>query len=289
MRLLQAPLCLLAFAFVASPGAAAAAPPEGLAAQKQACADDSEQGQELRDQGKLLAARERFLACAAEACPPIVRKDCADWLDDLDERTPTIVLDARDPAGKDLTDVRVLEGGRVLAASLDGKAIPLDPGEHHLRYEWSGAPAIEERVVLREGERRRRLTVRFAAPAPAAPEMPAPLAPPPRPLPLAPLVLGGVALAGGAAFAGLAVSAKADYEDLDATCAPRCTSDVIEPVRTKLILANVSLGVSVVSLGVATFLWLERPADPRAKPRTTAFAVAPLPGGAAAFFGGPLP
>ncbi|MDI1446904.1 hypothetical protein [Polyangium sp. 6x1] len=293
MRLPQAHLCYFAFALAgaagAFPRAAAAAPPEDPATQKQACADASEQGQELRDQGKLLAARERFLACAAEACPAIVRKDCTDWLADLDERTPSIVLDARGGAGQDLVDVRVLEGERVLASSLDGKAIPLDPGEHNLRYEWPGAPAIEERIVLREGEQRRRLSVRFAAAAPPPPKKPAPAVPPPRPLPLAPLVLGGVALAGGAAFAGLAVSAKNDYDHLDATCAPRCTADLVDPVRTKLIVANVSLGVSVVSLGVATVLWFTRPKNPREKPPATAFAVAPLPGGAAAFFGGALP
>ncbi|HVK63926.1 MAG TPA: hypothetical protein VM694_05615 [Polyangium sp.] len=293
MRLSQAPLLLFAFALAgvlgASPRAAAAAPPGEAAAQKQACADASEQGQELRDQGKLLAARERFLACAAEACPAFVRKDCADWLADLDERTPSIVLDARGPAGQDLTDVRVLEGERVLASSLDGKAISLDPGEHRLRYEWPGAPAVEERIVLREGEQRRRLSVRFVAATPPAPKTPTPAAPLPRPLPLAPLVLGGVALAGGAAFAGLAVSAQSDYDHLDATCAPRCTADLVDPVRTKLILANVSLGVSVVSLGVATLLWFTRPKGPPGKTPTTAFGIAPLPGGAAAFLGGPLP
>jgi len=292
MRLSKAPFCLLALALVGLSGAttraARAAPPGDTDAQKQACADASEQGQELRDQGKLLAARARFLACAAEACPPIVRKDCADWLTDLDERTPSIVLDARGPDGRDLTDVRVLEGAAVLAASLDGKAIPLDPGEHHLRYEWPFAPAVEERIVLREGERRRRLSVRFAAAA-APPPPPAPPLPPPRPFPVAPLVLGGVALAGGAAFVGLAVSAQRDYDHLEATCAPRCTDDLIDPVRTKLILANVSLGVSVVSLGVATLLWFTRPSAPRGKPATTAFTLAPLPGGAAAYLGGPLP
>ncbi|MDI3287198.1 hypothetical protein [Polyangium sp. 15x6] len=293
MRPSQAPLCLLPFALagllVACPRAAAAAPEESSDEQKQACADASEQGQELRDQGKLLAARGRFLACAAEACPPIVRKDCADWLADLDERTPSIVLEARGPEGQDLTDVRVLEGERELASSLDGKAIPLDPGEHRLRYEWPSAPPVEERIVLREGERRRRLSVRFAPAAPPPPKTPTPVAPPPRPLPLAPLVLGGVALAGAAAFTGLAVSAKSDYDHLDGTCAPRCTADLVDPVRTKLILANVSLGVSVVSLGVATFLWFTRPQAPPGKTPATAFAITPLPGGAAAFLGGTLP
>ncbi|HVK64313.1 MAG TPA: hypothetical protein VM694_07560, partial [Polyangium sp.] len=186
MRLSQAPFFLFAFALAgllgASPRAAAAAPPGEAAAQKQACADASEQGQELRDQGKLLAARERFLACAAEACPAIVRKDCADWLADLDERTPSIVLDARGPAGQDLTDVRVLEGERVLARIERDRLAVEGRGEHRLRYEWPGAPAVEERIVLREGEQRRRLSVRFVAAAPPAPKTPTPAAPLPRPL-----------------------------------------------------------------------------------------------------------
>ncbi len=284
MRLPQAPISLLTLALtallVAFARPSSAAPGQNGLADKQACADASEQGQELRDQGKLLSARARFLACTIEVCPAIIRKDCAAWLADVDERIPSIVLDVQGPDGQDLTRVRVLEAGAVLAETLDGRAISLDPGEHRLRYEWSGAPAVLQRFVLREGEKRRRLSVRFMKAAPPASAATSPL-------PIAPLVLGGVALAGGAAFAGLAASARSDYDHLDATCAPRCTPEAVDPVRTKLVLANVFFGLSVASLGAAAILWFTRPTAPRAK--TTAFAITPLPGGAAAFFGGALP
>ncbi|UQA56920.1 hypothetical protein [Polyangium aurulentum] len=266
--------CLLAIAAALLPAAPAASAPKSAREEtKRACIDASEQGQELRDHGKLLEARERFRACSAAACPQIVRKDCAGWLVDVEERIPTVVLGARDPDGRDLAAVRVVVDGAPLVDALDGQAIPLDPGVHSVRFEWTGGAPVDLRVVLREGEKRRALDAQFLR---------APVAAPSRPVPIAPIVLGGVALAAGAAFTGLALSAKSDFDHLQATCAPHCAPAEVDPVRAKLVAANVSLGVSIAALGVGAVLLAVRPGAPG----RVAFGVSPTAGGAMGFVGG---
>jgi len=55
----------------------------------EACITPSERGQELRDEGKLLSARQAFMMCARAGCPPVVQRDCADWLTDVEARKAT--------------------------------------------------------------------------------------------------------------------------------------------------------------------------------------------------------
>jgi len=280
-------LARLLFAALAALPAPALAAPAPQEATKQACADASEEGQELRDTGKLRAAREKFLACAADVCPKFIRTDCEAWLADVDQRLPSIVIEARGPGERDRGDVRVLADGEMISEKLDGKAISLDPGEHLLRFEPQGSAPVEERVILREGEKRRAIAVRFAEPEKPKPPAPAPMAPS-RSVPIASIALGGGALAGRQALAVLAASAKSDYDELSASCAPRCSPVLVEPVRQKLIAANVSIGLSAAALLAGAVIFITAPrGEPSAK--ITSFGVAPLPGGAAVLLTGPLP
>src|SRR5689334_3415815 len=64
-----------------------------------ACIDIHLDGQRLRDKGQLKGARQRFLACSAESCPALVRKDCLQWLAEVDEQMPTLLISAHGPAG----------------------------------------------------------------------------------------------------------------------------------------------------------------------------------------------
>ena len=118
-----------------------------------------------------------MVACARDACPAIVRRDCEKWLSDLDASQPTLrPRRARDPKGNDLPATRVSLDGSAFVARLDGKPVAVDPGEHVLRYEASGAAAVEQRVVVRVNEKNRMLIGRSScpqsailAPAPATP------------------------------------------------------------------------------------------------------------------------
>ena len=103
----------------------------------------------------------------------LVRRDCAQWASSVDEQIPSIVVDARDGAGRDIGDVSVSIDGEIVARSLDGKGIPVDPGPHILVFARAGAPSVTEKVIIKEGARGRTFVIRFggaAATAPTAPQ-----------------------------------------------------------------------------------------------------------------------
>ena len=107
---------------------------------KKACVDVHERAQELRQAGHLVAARDQLTTCSETPCPALIRTDCAQWLLEVDGIMPTIVLGARDAAGADLADVKVTCDGREIATRLDGRVVPIDPGEHVLHFEHDGSP-----------------------------------------------------------------------------------------------------------------------------------------------------
>ncbi len=228
------------------------------------CVKASEQGQQLRDEGKYKRAREQFAACTRDACPAIVRKDCTEWLTQLDQSMPSVVIGARNAAGRDLVDVKVTIDGQAFLEKLDGKPVTLDPGEHAIHYETAGAAAVDERVVIHAGEKNRALSVQLgpaATPPPppaSAPPASATGAPAPSSSRLSPpvIVLGAVGAVALGSFAFFGVTGKGDVSDLRGSCAPNCEPSKVDAARTKLIVADISLAVGIVALGAATYLFL---------------------------------
>jgi hypothetical protein len=74
---------------------------------KAQCIEANTKGQDLRRDGKLSMARDQFRVCADPSCPTIVRVDCTKRLDELEGAQPTIIFDARDGSGHDLSAVAV--------------------------------------------------------------------------------------------------------------------------------------------------------------------------------------
>jgi hypothetical protein len=175
---------------------------------KSECLAAADQGQSLRDDGKYRKAREALAMCARDVCPGVVAQSCAKWLRALDDATPTLVLGAKDGAGNDIASAHVTLDGEPLADVLDGKPLPVDPGEHVLRFTRPGSEPGEVHVVVRAAEKNRAVTVTLAASAlatPAAPEpAPVPASPSvvtPRNVTVAALgVLGVAGLVGGGYF-----------------------------------------------------------------------------------------
>jgi hypothetical protein len=122
----------------------------------------------LRDSEHLREAREQLLVCAARTCPDEVRTQCERHLVEVNASIPTIVFEAKDAAGNDLSAVRVSMDGKPLADQLEGTAIPMDPGNHSFHFESVGVPPIDKSFVLHQGEKERRERIAFAAPAGAA-------------------------------------------------------------------------------------------------------------------------
>lgn len=254
-----------------------AAPPD----PKAVCFEAYPDAQKDRKTGKLRAARRALVTCSQDACPAAVRKDCAQWLAEVDAELPSVLVVATDPSGRDTAAVRVSVDGEIVAERLAGKSIEVDPGEHVFRFEHAGQ-AIEQSVIVRQSEKSRKLAIDFATPrgsaAPTAPPPPVDGAPPSpsRPVPVAVFVLGGVALASLATGTYFYFAQKSEHDDLAARCAPACSPDDVAPLKTKQLVAGVGLGVGVAALAAATVLFVTRRADGE----TTALGVAPHASGA---------
>ena len=175
------------------------------AGDKERCAAAYDQTQNEREKGRLIEARRQARTCSAAVCAPFIVKDCARWLAEIEASVPTVVIAAEDATGADTLRVRVSVDGRVIGEALDGKAIDLDPGPHRLRFELAGTPTIEQEVLIRQGEKDRRIAVSFLASGAAPPGAPA--APgSSRGVPAWAWISGGL----GLAFAGAAVGFGVD-------------------------------------------------------------------------------
>jgi hypothetical protein len=264
--------------------AIAAAPQQAVAGDID-CPTASEQGQKLRDQGKIIKARDMFLLCSRPTCPSVVRKDCAKWLPEVEEAVPTVVVAAHDYQGGDLATVTVTVDDQPFASTLDGKALPIDPGPHTFKYETQGSPAVTQTVIVRSGEKNRIIKVDFPPPPGKAkkPDEKKPDDRPPPPKdnspPIGAYALGGVGVIALGSFAFFGITGKNDLNNLKSTCAPYCQSSALDDAKTKLLVADISLGVGVLALGGATVLFLTHGSGESKK--ETAVRVAPTPGGGA--------
>jgi hypothetical protein len=157
-------------------------------------------GQVFRDDGKLIEARERWLRCAQNDCPPAIIDDCAGWLPALESSIPTAVFAISDARGHDVIEARVSDQhGKVIAERADGRAVQVNPGIYDFQISAPGLASATERVVVRESEKNRIVRVELA------PEVATEIAHSPRPddsrgmkpIPTASWLLGGTALASG--------------------------------------------------------------------------------------------
>jgi hypothetical protein len=222
--------------------------------ERSACATAAESAQALRSEHRLQEARQELLVCAQARCPKLVQTDCVQWLSEIERVMPSVVIKASGPLNQELIAVEVWIDGVKVADRLDGLARPVNPGIRQFRFEAQGMLPVAQQVVVREGEDRRLLAVQFTA----RPPEPGPVAPPPgHATPVVPFVLAGVGLAALGSFAYFGLTGVDERSDLASGCGANrtCRDDQVNPVRRKLLVADVSLGVSLVSLGIATYLF----------------------------------
>ncbi len=273
----------LALVVTLSPGSARSAPPPDT----QACLDSYAESQRLRKSGQLVAARRALLVCSQASCPEVVKTDCLPWLGEVEQALPSIVVVAKDQAGVDTLAVQVTIDGTVVAETLDGRPMVLDPGAHKLRFDHGTAPAIEQTIVVQQGVKNRPVEVSFAPDSPpttTAPPPP-PAKPPDRGTPVVGYIIGGVGVLALGSFAVFGLMGKAEADEYDDTCAPTktCDEDEVDGTRTKLLVADVSLVVGIAALGVGVGLVLHHElSDPEPASATTRLELHPVPGGAAA-------
>ena len=203
-------------------------------ADVQACLAASEKGQRARSAGKLREARDHFLTCGQDACPTLVRQDCAQWNAELARTLPTVVFGARDAEGRDLFDVTVTMDGEPLVTKLDGKSVTVDPGKHTFRFETQGHAPVTETALVKEGERARLLDVTFpdggAAATSSPSSSPATVTAEPSvdargpghtPYPWIVVGAGAAAVAAGAVIVLTAPDRPSNCNEATQTCTPR--------------------------------------------------------------------
>ena len=173
---------------------------------------------------------------------------------------PSILVSAADDAGADLSGAVFGVDGELAARAVDGLELALDPGEHRVRVRWAGQ--VRDRVVLlRIGEKRRRVEIAFAKAAPD-PDGGAPIS---RSV-VAPAIATGAGLALLAAGAYLNLTTDDRARELDRSCAPRCSPDSVSSLKTGYgltVALYVGAGAAMVA-GVTLFVLRTRSSSARA-------------------------
>jgi hypothetical protein len=218
---------------------------------KRACAAAYEQSQRLRQDGKLVEAREQAVRCAQAACPALLTADCSHWVDELDQALPTVVLDVRDEAGRELQGVRVALDGRMLGEEAQGVAFALNPGPHRFRFQAPGRRPVEVEEVVVQGRKNQRVEAELTLSRPAPT-----VAPKVHYSPWA-YTTGSLGILGLSGFTYFGLIGNARKKELEGSCRPRCTDADLSPMRRDYLVADVALTVGVVALATTTILLLE--------------------------------
>jgi hypothetical protein len=252
----------------AAPGAPAASQsPEDA---KLACIASFEEAQRERNAGHYLASRAALIQCSEPQCGDVLASECTRMYADVESATPSVVFSAHDAArNADRSDVAVTMNGKPLLERLDGKPLPVDPGQYELVFSAPGVASVKLPVVIRTGEKYRVINVVFPAPeTPASTLRPTPAAvqvttPEGSPeVPVLSYVLGGVGVAGIGAFVALRLIGSSDFDKMKGDCAPGCEEADVDNLKLKYLLSNVALGVGVASLGTAIVLYAVAPNEP---------------------------
>ena len=233
---------------------------------KEVCLEAHGKGQDLREGGKISAARAQFLQCAQSTCPEMVQADCARFGEELQRIVPTVTFAARDGAGSDVADTTVFVDNVQITAALSGQSYEVDPGPRTIRF-VHGGKTIEQRVIISQGEKGRVVAVTFGEPAPgsapAGSVSTGPLgSPPPRdaasgegPSPSrAPLVIAGIgaaALVAGVVLifvGGGEIPENCDYFAKECTAAPG--DPAFGEAKSGAGLINAGTGVAVAGSAV---------------------------------------
>jgi hypothetical protein len=240
-------------------------------AEKRACVVAFEKAQVLRKSGALGAAKVQLELCTRPVCPQLVREECTQWTTELARVTPSLLLAARDPTGRDVAHARVTVDEIPLANALEGKAITLDPGRHAIRVEASGMLPVVESVVMREGERDRPLTV-IMQPVPPKRSTTAEAPRADRPPPILAYSLAGAGAAALGAAIILDLSAASDLRKMRETCAPWCSESDVDAAKQKHYAALALGGAGIAAAGAGVFLLVTRA---KAAPERTGFQLVP--------------
>jgi hypothetical protein len=229
------------------------------------CVQAHAEAQQRRMHGSLLAAREELLVCGRNDCPTPVMNDCAGWLNEVEASLSSIVFAVSDEDGHDIVDASVRADGKLLSEQSDGRALTLDPGTYTFSLTAPRRPTVEITLSVRQSEKNRIVRVELPPPRsiseapptsrlPTTPSPPVPAAAQPHPVPLVSYILAGTTLIGVGGFVYFGLSGNALHRQWQ-----HCTDDCSAVRRTgkrNYVLADIALGVAIVSLPAAIITYL---------------------------------
>jgi hypothetical protein len=241
--------------------------PRGARAGVAECVAAHSHGQSERNAGRLQSAKADFVACSKPACPAAIQTECVALLAELEAYIATVVFAAVDEDGNDVTDVKVKVDDQPMLDKLSGLSTALDPGSHTVTYIWPDGFEQTQTVVVAQGEKNRRVELRrekkVAAPPPPPPPPPQNVETGGKSTPVAAYVLGGVGVLALGSFATFAVLGKSAQSDMDG-CKPYCKQEQADKMRLHYLVADISLGVSLVALGASGYLFVSGSREPSA-------------------------
>lgn len=227
------------------------------------CLSAYEQGQRLRKKQQLKKSRSELLICARAPCPVAFRDECSTWFDEVDKLVPSVIIRVHGAPAR--APIRVVIDGAEAGEASDGTPIELDPGEHDIWLDAKGQPTVKQHISIAEGEKLRVVSFVWAELSGRPTEYsskPSPLKPT-----LTPWIFAGLGLVSLGSFAYFGITGLSQRSSLD-ECDSFCRQQDIDSTRRRFLIADVSLGLSALSFGVATILWL------RPSPATTSSAPA---------------
>jgi hypothetical protein len=167
-----------------------------------------------------------------------------------------------------------MDGVRI-AESLDGKEIEVEAGRHVFLFEHSELGSVKVTVVIRVGEKSRTVVGVFEPKESAPAPVPTPDKTPKTttieesgPILWPTYVAGGLALAGLGVFIGFGAKGASTRSDLmsESGCAPFCKDDDLSGMRRDFLIADIGLGIAVVSTAATVLTFALRPTEKRVVP-----------------------
>lgn len=275
-----------------------------------ACSAAYSRAKDSERSAHLLEARELLQTCAKAYCGKVLYEACTAMYTQVEADIPSVVPVVIDGNGAPRTDVQVTMDGEPLAARIDGRAVPVDPGLHEFVFSTSDGVFATRKVLVVEGQHNRAISPEASnQPAPdrklaavgntgstgepekgASPEGPKlaadnGVAEPPakRRSLMLPYTLASVGLVGLAGFGLMTEWGRKDNTEL-AQCSPACPPSSVNHVRRMYVAADVSLGVGIAALAGAYWAFVHSRSgnDEQSNEQALLFDVQPTRSGAVA-------
>jgi hypothetical protein len=168
-------------------------------------------------------------------------------------RTPEVIFDALDQNSAQLVDTSVTVDGTLVSESIDGHAVPLEPGHHKAHFESTGHTPTDVEFDVHEGDPRKiihaKLTALGESGTPVEPEKPLG-----RPFGIAPWLTVGFGAAVLGTGIGLLVVGLGEISDAESRCPNRVCPLQADTDLGQEGIAMASAGRVLVPVGAVVML-----------------------------------